>query len=160
MMSLRRSTFATQAAGWLLGLWLAVTLVKFGNPVIFESKISPPATFAEFSGDLLVGNFGDGTISVFDAPTNTFLGLLPGVDGNPVRIDGLWGRMIGNGGNSGSPGKVYFTAGPDEETHGLFGVLAEIFVGTDRGHDVMLGGSVRGLTLARERAEPRVGRFR
>jgi len=42
----------------------------------------------------------------------------------------------------------------------LFGVLAEIFVGTERGHDVMLGGSVRGLTLARERAEPRVGRFR
>jgi hypothetical protein len=43
---------------------------------------------------------------------------------------------------------------------GLFGVLAEVFVGTERGHDVMLGGSVRGLTLARERAEPRVGRFR
>jgi hypothetical protein len=43
---------------------------------------------------------------------------------------------------------------------GLFGVLAEVFVGTTRGHDVMLGGSVRGLTLARERVERRVGRFR
>ena len=42
----------------------------------------------------------------------------------------------------------------------LFGVLAEVFVGTARGHDVMLGGSVRGLTLARERVERRVGRFR
>jgi hypothetical protein len=43
---------------------------------------------------------------------------------------------------------------------GFFGVLAEVFVGTERGHDVMLGGSVRGLTLARERAAPRAGRFR
>jgi hypothetical protein len=42
----------------------------------------------------------------------------------------------------------------------LFGVLGEVFVGTTRGHDVMLGGSVRGLTLARERVERRVGRFR
>jgi hypothetical protein len=42
----------------------------------------------------------------------------------------------------------------------LFGVLGEVFVGTSRGHDVMLGGSVHGLTLARERVERRVGRFR
>jgi hypothetical protein len=41
-----------------------------------------------------------------------------------------------------------------------FGVLAEIFVGTDRNHEVMLGGHARGLTLSRERAEPRVGLFR
>lgn len=40
------------------------------------------------------------------------------------------------------------------------GVLAEIFVGTTRGHDVMFGGSVRGLMLSRARAERRVGRFR
>jgi hypothetical protein len=42
----------------------------------------------------------------------------------------------------------------------FFGVLAEIFVGTDRAHEAMLGGHVRDLTLARERVERRVGLFR
>lgn len=85
-----------------------------------------PVSFGLFAGDLLVGNFGNGTISMFDLATHTFLGLLPGDNGNPVTIDGLWGLMIGNGGNSGSASKVYFTAGPDDETHGLFGVLESV----------------------------------
>jgi hypothetical protein len=42
----------------------------------------------------------------------------------------------------------------------FFGVLAEIFVGTQRGHDVWLGGSVRELTLSRVKKERRLGLFR
>jgi hypothetical protein len=41
----------------------------------------------------------------------------------PVSIDGLWALSVGNGGSAGSDQKLYFTAGPDDESNGLFGVL-------------------------------------
>jgi uncharacterized protein (TIGR03118 family) len=82
-----------------------------------------PAAFGQFANALLIGNFGDGTINVYD-PNNTdiFLGTL--TDGNNViHLDGLWGLINGNGGNSGVVGSVYFTAGIGDEAHGLFGSL-------------------------------------
>ena len=45
---------------------------------------------------------------------------------NPIAIDGLWGLIFGNGGNGGKTNILYFTAGPDDETHGLFGSLAPV----------------------------------
>jgi uncharacterized protein (TIGR03118 family) len=84
-----------------------------------------PSSFGAYAGDLLVGNFGDGTINVFDIGTHTFLAQLLGPDGNPLTIDGLWGLSPGSGaGSGGSSRAIYFTAGPDGETHGLFGVIA------------------------------------
>ena len=85
-----------------------------------------PSSFGEFAGDLLVGNFGDGRINIFDLATMTFLQQLLGGDGNPVAIDGLWALAIGNGGAFGSTNKLYFTAGPDDESHGLFGVIEPV----------------------------------
>ena len=82
-----------------------------------------PASFGNIAGDLLVGNFGDGTISVFDQNNNKSLGQLSGGDGKPISIDGLWSLTAGNGGSGGDPNKLYFTAGPQNETHGLFGSL-------------------------------------
>jgi hypothetical protein len=38
-------------------------------------------------------------------------------------IDGLWALQFGNGTGSGSKDTLYFTAGPDAESHGLFGNL-------------------------------------
>jgi uncharacterized protein (TIGR03118 family) len=83
-----------------------------------------PASFGQFAGDLLVGNFGDGRINIFDPLSDTFLGQLLGPNGVPLAIDGLWGLTPGNGGGAGSPLGLYFTAGPGDEEHGLFGVLA------------------------------------
>lgn len=80
-----------------------------------------PNTFGRHAGDLLVGNFGSGTIMTFDI--FGFRGLLEGVDDSPVVIDGLWGLAFGNGGKAGRPGTLYFTAGPGGESHGLFGSL-------------------------------------
>ena len=60
-----------------------------------------PASFGEFAGDLLVGNFGDGRINIFDLATMTFLQQLLGADGNPVAIDGLWALTVGNGAANG-----------------------------------------------------------
>jgi hypothetical protein len=83
-----------------------------------------PESFGRFGGDLLVGNFGSGTVMAFDAEGN-FDGLLKGEHGGPLQIDGLWGLSFGNG-HSGSAETLFFTAGPDGEGHGLFGSLGPV----------------------------------
>jgi uncharacterized protein (TIGR03118 family) len=82
-----------------------------------------PAGFGQFSGALLVGNFRDGRITAFDPTTGALLGQLSDATGAPISIHGLWGLWFGNGGNGGVTTKLYFAAGPDNETHGLFGSL-------------------------------------
>jgi uncharacterized protein (TIGR03118 family) len=83
-----------------------------------------PSSFGAFAGDLLVGNFGDGHINVFDIGTDTFVAQLLQTDGSALAIDGLWGLMPGNNGNGGNAQSIYFSAGPNGESHGLFGVIA------------------------------------
>jgi uncharacterized protein (TIGR03118 family) len=85
-----------------------------------------PTGFGTFTGDLLVGNFGDGTISAFDPTTGAFKGSLLGIDGKPLALGDLWGLINGNGGMGGDLGKVYFTTGIVEESEGLFGSIAAV----------------------------------
>ncbi|SDX59301.1 TIGR03118 family protein [Nitrosomonas oligotropha] len=85
-----------------------------------------PSSFGSMAGALLVGNFGDGHISAFDPATHAFLGQVLGNDGNPLVIDGLWAISPGNDGLAGSSHLLYFTAGPDDESHGLFGVMTPV----------------------------------
>jgi len=85
-----------------------------------------PLSFGSFAGDLLVGNFGNGWINAYDPTSGMFEGTLDGADGNPLVIDGLWALIFGNGGAGGSPNTLYFTAGPDGESHGLFGALTVV----------------------------------
>jgi uncharacterized protein (TIGR03118 family) len=82
-----------------------------------------PNHFGKFSGDLLVGNFGDGHISGFKVQDKSFHGQLLGARGKPVSIDGLWGLTFGNGGVAGKINELFFTAGLQEESHGLFGKI-------------------------------------
>jgi uncharacterized protein (TIGR03118 family) len=77
--------------------------------------------FGRFSGDILVGNFGDGRINVFDSDGN-FLDQLDRPNGQPLSIDGLWTLTLGGGAKS-SPDTLYFTAGPNGEMDGLFGTI-------------------------------------
>jgi uncharacterized protein (TIGR03118 family) len=84
-----------------------------------------PAGFGDFAGKLLVGNFGDGTISAFDLLTGNFFGQLTDGDGSLLHIDGLWGLENGNGVAS-DANKVYFTAGLNGEEDGLFGSIAAV----------------------------------
>src|SRR5262249_25146236 len=60
-----------------------------------------PSDFGPFGNALLVGNFGNGHISAFDATTGKFLGLLQDATGKPLVIDGLWGITFGNGATAG-----------------------------------------------------------
>ncbi|MBU6402520.1 MAG: TIGR03118 family protein, partial [Verrucomicrobia bacterium] len=84
--------------------------------------IAPPG-FGPFGGKLLVGNFGDGTINVFDPSSGARLGLLQTPAGQPIANPGLWGLLVGNGGNGGDTNSVYLTAGipagGNFEDHGL-----------------------------------------
>ena len=84
-----------------------------------------PATFGKFSGDLLVGNFGDGRIHAFRKREDGWEehGVMKGTDHKPIEVDGLWGIGFGNGANSGPSNTLFFAAGPDDETHGLFGSI-------------------------------------
>ena len=83
-----------------------------------------PTNFGALAGDLLVGNFGDGTISAFDPTTGMFEGDVLGTNGKPIVLGDLWGLINGNGGSGGNPNKVYFTAGVLNEAHGLFGSIS------------------------------------
>jgi uncharacterized protein (TIGR03118 family) len=83
-----------------------------------------PASFAEFGGDILIGNFGNGHINAFNPTTGEFLDKVRNPHGQAIVIDGLWTVMFGNGGNGGDLNTLYFTAGPNDESDGLFGSLA------------------------------------
>ena len=84
-----------------------------------------PGSSGRHSDKLLVGNFGSGTIMAFDEHGH-FEGFLESRPGKPVVIEGLWALTFGNGGRAGVPGTLYFTAGPDGESHGLFGSLEAV----------------------------------
>jgi uncharacterized protein (TIGR03118 family) len=86
-----------------------------------------PPGFGAFGGDLLVGNFGNGHINAYrELPNGRFVfqGTLRQAGSNrPIAIDGLWALEFRLGGPSGPPGTLFFTAGPDDETNGLFGSI-------------------------------------
>ncbi|MBM0238704.1 TIGR03118 family protein [Micromonospora sp. ATA32] len=79
-----------------------------------------PESFGKFAGDLLVGNFGDGRINVFDR--DEFEGQLRDEEGDPITIDGLWALLPGTE-TTGGEGTLWFSSGPDDEQHGLVGQL-------------------------------------
>jgi uncharacterized protein (TIGR03118 family) len=86
--------------------------------------VQAPAGFGTIGGDLLVGNFGDGKVNVYNISTGALIGHLSNSTGTPLVIPGLWALIFGNGGSGGATNTMYFTAGPDNENHGLFGSLA------------------------------------
>jgi uncharacterized protein (TIGR03118 family) len=91
-----------------------------------------PRDFDKFGGALLVGNFGheddtpNASINAFDIHTGKFLGsLIDEKTGKPIFIDGLWGLTFGDDVRNADPDALYFTAGPDHESHGLFGKITQ-----------------------------------
>ncbi len=93
--------------------------------------VQAPVGFGDFGGDLLVGNFGDGRIHAYDLATGEFQGTLARSPGRPLVIDGLWGLAFGNGVSAGDANTLYYAAGPDDETHGLFGKITANPAGTN-----------------------------
>jgi uncharacterized protein (TIGR03118 family) len=85
--------------------------------------LAPASGFGAFSGDLLVGNFGDGRINAFDPATGAFRGTLRHPNGKAIQIDGLWAIRFGNG-VTGGPTDLLFDAGIRDEAHGLLGIVS------------------------------------
>jgi uncharacterized protein (TIGR03118 family) len=87
-----------------------------------------PAGFGDLGGDILVGNFGDGHVNAYRPILGGLLylpaGPLRDASGKPIWIDGLWALEFGTGSANGGPtGTLFFTAGPDDESNGLFGTI-------------------------------------
>jgi uncharacterized protein (TIGR03118 family) len=81
-----------------------------------------PTGFGTLGGDLLVGNFGDGRITAYNAALKS-KGQIK-IAKKPLVIDGLWALIVGNGGSGGSASDVYFTSGPNKQADGLMGSLS------------------------------------
>ena len=85
-----------------------------------------PKNFGALSGKLLVGNFGSGSIAAFDPETRRYVDDVRDAQGNPVKIEKLWGLLFGNGESLGDADALYFAAGPEDETDGVFGSLRPV----------------------------------
>ena len=119
------------------GLWWCLAAVHAG------------LDFGAVSHDLLIGQFagggttqGSGTIAIYDLVTGQFKGLLQDASGNTIAINGLWDISPGNNSSvgsydpAGSPGsELYFTAGPNNGTGGLFGYLKPVATDLTEGND-------------------------
>jgi uncharacterized protein (TIGR03118 family) len=88
--------------------------------------VQAPGAFGPFSSSLLVGNFSfdASEINAFDFATGALLGTIPINVGPGNTPGGLWGLILGNAGNNGSPNNVYFADGINGEADGLFASLA------------------------------------
>jgi uncharacterized protein (TIGR03118 family) len=80
-----------------------------------------PQGFGNLGGDLLVGNFGDGTIHAFNPNNGDFVGTLRDASGHPIAIENLWALRFGNGGGAGSTNTLFFTAGLTDDPAKPFG---------------------------------------
>ncbi|HXK09743.1 MAG TPA: TIGR03118 family protein [Vicinamibacteria bacterium] len=82
-----------------------------------------PGDFGAFSHNLLVGQFGSGAVAAYDVASGRFLGEMKDMTDKVLMIDGLWALAFGNGSSAGPLNTLFFTAGIDDEGHGLFGTL-------------------------------------
>ena len=82
--------------------------------------------FGEFSNAILVGNFRSGWIAAFNGFTHKFIGFVKNPDDSLVFIDGLWSLTFGNDAGAGSANTLFFTAGINNETDGLFGTITPV----------------------------------
>jgi uncharacterized protein (TIGR03118 family) len=78
--------------------------------------------FGYAATELCIRSDGDGHINAYNPATGRHLGQLRRPDGRAVVIDGLWGLKFGNG-NAAKTGQLMFSAGPDDESHGLLGKI-------------------------------------
>lgn len=74
---------------------------------------------------ILIGNLGDGRITVFDQNGN-YAGQLHS-NGRAIEIDGLWGIAFPPA-NSFNSTYLYFASGPNNKTDGLFGYIKNAFI--------------------------------
>jgi uncharacterized protein (TIGR03118 family) len=85
-----------------------------------------PGDFGAFSHNLLVGQFGSGEIAVYNVASGRLIGKMLDDKGAVLMIEGLWALSFGNGATAGPLNSLFFTAGIQDESHGLFGTLTPV----------------------------------
>ncbi|HXY25929.1 MAG TPA: TIGR03118 family protein [Candidatus Acidoferrum sp.] len=106
--------------------------------------VMPPPGFGAFAGDLLIGNFGDGTINAYDPTSGNFIDQMKDGNGAAITNLSLWDMVFGAGGQSGDPNTLYITAGLANEQHGLF---ASIVPGATATPDFTISATPASLTI-------------
>ena len=89
------------------------------------------ANFGPFSGAILIGNFGDGTISAFDAASGDFLGQIRNGDGSVIANPGMRGLAFRADGLA-DANTLFFTAAAANGQGGLFGAITTGLVSNTR----------------------------
>ena len=84
-----------------------------------------PSGFGSIAGDVLIGNFGDGTINIFtpNGSLATDVGQLIVTNGGTFTVPGLWSLVFGNGDADKPLTTLYYTAGFADQTDGVFGSI-------------------------------------
>jgi uncharacterized protein (TIGR03118 family) len=98
-------------------------LISQGNLNAPWGAVIPPAGFGPFAGKLLIGEFGNGDIDVYDPASGSLIDQLKDANGAVISNASLWDMVFGGGGSSGDPGTLYITAGLSNEQHGLFAAI-------------------------------------
>ncbi len=80
-----------------------------------------PADYGTLSNTLLVGNFGDGKINGYDPSSGLFMGAVSDSTGAAFVSPGLWGIAFGNDASNQPHNTLFYTAGPNDETNGVYG---------------------------------------
>jgi uncharacterized protein (TIGR03118 family) len=85
-----------------------------------------PNNFGPLRNTLLISNNTNaGTINGFNLKTGKFVGTIKNSAGKPIVVDQIWGIEFGGGSAAnGKKNQLYFTAGPNNNANGLFGVIA------------------------------------
>lgn len=114
-------------------------LVSQGNLNAPWGVVIPPAGFGPFAGKLLIGEFGNGAIDVYDLASGNFIDQLKDANGAVLANASLWDMVFGGGGPSGDPNTLYITAGLANEQHGLFAAISPTTAATPPGADFSIG---------------------
>jgi uncharacterized protein (TIGR03118 family) len=98
-------------------------LVSQGNLNAPWGVVIPPSGFGPFGGKVLVGEFGNGVIDVYDMATGSLIDQMKDATGAVITNASMWDMVFGGGGSSGDPNTLYITAGLANEQHGLFSAI-------------------------------------
>jgi hypothetical protein len=111
--------------------------------------VIPPSGFGAFAGDLLVGNFGDGTINAFNLQNaNAFIDQMKDSSGAVITNLSLWDMVFDSTGNTGSTNTMYITAGLSNESHGVFAAIAANSAAPPPSADFTISGPTTTVTFA------------
>jgi uncharacterized protein (TIGR03118 family) len=85
-----------------------------------------PAGFGSLEGDVLIGNFGDGKINIFEpngSSLATSMGALTDSNGQTLAFPGLWSLVFGDGDSDKPLTTLFYTAGFADQTDGVLGSI-------------------------------------